>query len=104
MDKNKLINSKNFKGKYVVLIFYPFDFTYVCPTELIAFSLNMEKFIELNTLVYGISTDSHFSHLAFIKTPRNKGGVGTLKYPLISDFSKKFQKIMDFWWMIHKMN
>ncbi len=60
----------------------------MCPTELIAYSEKMEEFKKLNTLVYGISTDSHFTHLAWTKTPRKEGGVGTLNFPLISDFSK----------------
>lgn len=78
----------DFKGKYLVLFFYPLDFTFVCPTELIAFSDNMDKFAEINTAVVGVSTDSHFSHLAWINTPRKQGGLGGLKYPLLADFNK----------------
>ena len=59
-------------GKYLVLLFYPFDFTYVCPTELVAFSDAIDKFKALNADVIGISTDSHFTHLAWLKTPRNE--------------------------------
>lgn len=59
------LNSKSLSGKYLVLIFYPFDFTYVCPTELVAFSQRMNEFDQLDTKVYGISTDSHFTHLAW---------------------------------------
>ena len=90
------VSSEDLKGKYAVLIFYPFDFTYVCPTELIAFSEKMDEFKKLDTLVYGISTDSHFTHMAWMKTPRNEGGVGMLNYPLISDFSKKISKNFGF--------
>ena len=94
-DVNK-VSFKDFKGKYMVLVFYPLDFTYVCPTELIAFSDHMERFNALETTVFGISTDSHFSHLAWIKTERKQGGVGTLSYPLISDFSKKISREFGF--------
>jgi peroxiredoxin (alkyl hydroperoxide reductase subunit C) len=61
-----------------VLLFYPFDFTYVCPTELVAFSNAIDQFRALGAEVLGISTDSHFTHLAWLKTPRNQGGVGDL--------------------------
>lgn len=86
------ISSQEYKGKYLVLLFYPFDFTYVCPTELIAFSDAMDQFREINAEVIGISTDSHFTHLAWIKTPRSQGGVGKLNFPLIADISKKISK------------
>lgn len=86
------LNSEEYKGKYLVMLFYPFDFTYVCPTELIAFSEAIEEFKKLNAQVIGISTDSHFTHLAWIKTPRSQGGVGKLKFPLIADISKKISK------------
>src|SRR5437016_3243241 len=59
----------DYLGKYVVLLFYPFDFTYVCPTELISFSDNIHRFREINAEVLGISTDSHYTHLAWVKTP-----------------------------------
>ena len=78
------------KGKWVVLLFYPFDFTYVCPTELIAFSEALPKFKEINAEVLGISTDSHFTHLAWLKTPRTEGGLGgEIAYPLLADISKQ---------------
>ncbi len=80
------------KGKYVVLVFYPFDFTYVCPTELIAFSDSINRFHALGAEVIGISTDSHFTHLAWIKTPRTEGGVGDLKIPLLADISKNISR------------
>ena len=86
------ISVSQFKGKYLVLLFYPFDFTYVCPTEIIAFSENMDKFRELNTEVLGISTDSHFTHLAWIKTERNQGGIGKINFPLVADISKQISR------------
>ena len=82
----------DYKGKYVVVLFYPFDFTYVCPTELIAFSENVQKFKELGAEVIGVSTDSHFTHLAWLKTPRTEGGLGKINYPLVADISKKISK------------
>ncbi|XP_014771915.1 peroxiredoxin-2 [Octopus bimaculoides] len=85
----KDIKLADYKGKYLVLFFYPLDFTFVCPTEIIAFSDNIKKFKEINAEVVGVSIDSHFSHLAWINTPRKEGGLGQLKYPLLSDLSKQ---------------
>jgi alkyl hydroperoxide reductase subunit AhpC len=82
-------SSEEYKGNYLVILFYPFDFTFVCPTELIAFSESVPKFKELNTNIIGVSTDSHHTHLAWIKTPRNQGGVGKLQFPLLADISKR---------------
>ena len=76
----------------MVLVFYPFDFTYVCPTELISFSENVSKFKELGAEVIGISTDSHFTHLAWLKQNRADGGLGKIEYPLIADISKQMSK------------
>lgn len=86
------ISSEDYKGKYTILLFYPFDFTYVCPTELIAFSEASDRFSALNSQVIGISTDSHFTHLAWVKTERTSGGVGKLNYPLLADFSKDISR------------
>ncbi|ELT91678.1 hypothetical protein CAPTEDRAFT_17785 [Capitella teleta] len=86
------VNLEDFKGKYLVLFFYPLDFTFVCPTEIIAFSDRINEFKELNAEVVGVSTDSHFSHLAWINMPRKQGGLGGLQYPLLSDFSKNISK------------
>nr|ACG35092.1 2-cys peroxiredoxin BAS1 [Zea mays] len=78
--------------KYVVLFFYPLDFTFVCPTEITAFSDRYEEFEKLNTEVLGVSIDSVFSHLAWVQTDRKSGGLGDLKYPLISDVTKSISK------------
>lgn len=86
------ITSEEYKGKYLVLIFYPYDFTYVCPTELIAFSDAIQQFHDMDAEIVGISTDSHFTHLAWIKTPRSQGGVGKLKFPLVADISKRISR------------
>lgn len=77
------------RGKYVVLFFYPLDFTFVCPTEIIAFSDRIAEFEKRNCQVIGASVDSQFSHLAWIETPRKVGGLGGLKYPLVADLTKK---------------
>ncbi|KAK2712013.1 peroxiredoxin-like [Artemia franciscana] len=88
----KKISLEDYKGKYLVLFFYPLDFTFVCPTEIIAFSDHIEDFKAINAEVVGASTDSHFSHLAWINTPRKEGGLGGIKYPLLSDFNKQIAK------------
>ena len=77
------------RGKYVVLFFYPLDFTFVCPTEIIAFSDRIADFQKRGVQVLGVSVDSRFSHLAWINTPRTKGGLGKLDYPLVEDLTKK---------------
>ncbi|KAK4792506.1 hypothetical protein SAY86_022941 [Trapa natans] len=78
--------------KYVILFFYPLDFTFVCPTEITAFSDRYAEFEKLNTEVLGVSVDSVFSHLAWVQTDRKSGGLGDLKYPLVSDISKTISK------------
>jgi len=88
----KEIKLSDYKGKYLVLFFYPLDFTFVCPTEIVAFSDAYNEFKALRTEVIAASTDSHFSHLAWINTPRKKGGLGSLNIPLLSDFSKNIAK------------
>jgi alkyl hydroperoxide reductase subunit AhpC len=88
----KEVSLEDYKGKYVVVYFYPLDFTFVCPTEIIAFSDRIEEFKNINCEVIGISTDSHFSHLAWIQQPRKQGGLGGLNYPLVSDFNKTIAK------------
>jgi alkyl hydroperoxide reductase subunit AhpC len=80
---------KDYRGKYVYFFFYPLDFTFVCPTEIIAFSDRIAEFEKRNVQVIGCSIDSHFSHKAWIDTPRTKGGLGGLKYPLVADLTKK---------------
>jgi peroxiredoxin (alkyl hydroperoxide reductase subunit C) len=77
-----------FKGEYVVLFFYPLDFTFVCPTELHAFDEKLEEFRKRNVQVIGVSVDSHYSHLAWLSTPRAKGGIEGVRYPIVSDINK----------------
>lgn len=90
--KFKEIKLSDYHGKYLVLFFYPLDFTFVCPTEIIAFSDSIDKFKAISAEVVGVSTDSHYSHLAWINTPRKQGGLGGLKYPLLADFNKCISK------------
>jgi len=88
----KNISLADFAGKYLVLFFYPLDFTFVCPTELVSFSDHIDAFKNIDVNVVGCSCDSHFSHLAFINTPRKHGGLGGLSYPLLSDYNKEIAK------------
>ena len=85
----------DYKGKYVVLFFYPLDFTFVCPTEIIAFSDRAKDFEDLGVQLLGVSIDSHFSHLAWRNTPRNQGGIGEIAYPLVADLNKQIAKDYD---------
>ncbi|KAJ8923197.1 hypothetical protein NQ315_001751 [Exocentrus adspersus] len=83
----KEISLTDYKGKYVVFFFYPMDFTFVCPTEIIAFSDRIEEFRKIDCAVVGCSTDSQFTHLAWINTPRKQGGLGQMDIPLLADKS-----------------
>lgn len=74
--------------KHVVFFFYPLDFTFVCPTEIIAFQDRMEEFERKNVAVVGCSVDSHFSHFAWLNTPRDRGGIEGVEYPLVADTAK----------------
>lgn len=85
----KEIKLSDYLGRYVILLFYPLDFTFVCPTEIIAFSDRYQEFAKLDTQILGISVDSEFSHLAWIQTPRKQGGIGDIAYPLVSDIKKE---------------
>ena len=85
----------NYKGKYVVMFFYPLDFTFVCPSELIAFNHRLEEFKKRNVEVIGVSIDSHFSHLAWKNTAVNNGGIGNVQYPLVADISKEVTAAYD---------
>ncbi|GAB4823815.1 hypothetical protein N2152v2_010861 [Parachlorella kessleri] len=86
------VKLSQYRGKYVVLFFYPLDFTFVCPTEITAFSDRHDEFKAVDTEVLGVSVDSQFSHLAWIQTDRKEGGVGDLKYPLVADLKKEISE------------
>ena len=92
---NDGLSLADYKGKYVVLFFYPLDFTFVCPTEIIAFSDRAKDFEDLGVQLLGVSIDSHFSHLAWRNTPRNEGGIGEIAYPLVADLNKQIAKDYD---------
>ncbi len=83
------VSLSQFRGKYVILFFYPLDFTFVCPSEIIAFDKALSQFEAKDCQVLGASVDSHFTHLAWKNTPRNQGGIGPVGYPLVADLSKK---------------
>ena len=85
---NEGVKLSDYKGQWLVVLFYPLDFTFVCPTELTAFSDRYEDFKGIGADIIGVSTDSVFSHRAWIKTARDKGGVEGLKYPLAADATK----------------
>ncbi len=85
----------SYQGKYVVVFFYPLDFTFVCPSEIIAFDKAIGKFKAKDTEVIGVSVDSHFTHLAWKNTPRNQGGIGPIQYPLVADLDKKISASFD---------
>lgn len=88
----KEVSLTDYRGKYVVLFFYPLDFTFVCPTEIIAFSDRNDEFSKRDVQVLGVSVDSHYSHLAWRKTPRTDGGIGDIQYPLIADLNKSISE------------
>ncbi len=91
----KSVSLADYRGKYVVLFFYPLDFTFVCPTEIIAFSEAAAKFEALGVQLLGCSVDSHYTHLAWCNTPRTSGGLGSIAYPLVSDLDKKIAAAYD---------
>ncbi|CAH1386761.1 peroxiredoxin [Candidatus Nitrotoga sp. M5] len=82
-------------GKYGVVFFYPLDFTFVCPSELIAFDHRLDEFKKRNTEVIGISIDSQFTHLAWKNTPINNGGIGQVRYPLVADIKHEICRAYD---------
>jgi peroxiredoxin (alkyl hydroperoxide reductase subunit C) len=82
----------DYQGKYVVLFFYPLDFTFVCPTEIIAFDKKLEEFKKRDCEVIGVSVDSQFSHLAWKQTPVEQGGIGNVQYPLVADLNKEIAR------------
>ena len=80
------------KGKYVVLFFYPLDFTFVCPSEILAFNKKVAEFKEKNCELIGVSVDSRFTHLAWKNTAIENGGIGNIQYPLVEDLNKEIAK------------
>ena len=87
--------SQEIKGKYAVVFFYPLDFTFVCPSELIAFDHRLEEFTQRGVEVIGVSIDSQFTHLAWKNTPIKEGGIGQVGYPLIADVKHEICRAYD---------
>ena len=92
--KNEFIkvNLEDYRGKWVVLFFYPLDFTFVCPTEITTMSDAMDEFEKRDAEVIGVSVDSLYSHNMWMNIPRTEGGIGQLEYPLVSDFTKSISE------------
>ena len=91
-DSFKDFTLSSLKGKYVILFFYPLDFTFVCPSEILAFNKKLKDFKARNTEVLGVSVDSEYTHYAWKNTPPEKGGIGSIQFPLISDLDKSISK------------
>ncbi len=91
----KQVKLSDYRGKYVVMFFYPLDFTFVCPTELHAFQEKLEHFKKMNTEVIGVSVDSKFSHFAWVNTAKEEGGIKGVTYPLVSDINKTIARDYD---------
>ncbi len=91
----KEVSLADYKGKNVLLFFYPLDFTFVCPTEMHAFQEKYEDFKKLGTEVIGVSIDSQFSHLAWLKTPKTNGGIEGVSYPIVADLNKTISRDYD---------
>ena len=86
------IELSSYRGKYVVLFFYPLDFTFVCPSEIIAFDRQLAAFRERNAEVIGVSVDSPYTHFAWKNTPVERGGIGPVRYPLVADLDKSISR------------
>ena len=99
LGSGEIVEDFNFKqatnGKYAVVFFYPLDFTFVCPSELIAFDHRLEEFTKRGVEVIGVSIDSHFTHNAWRNTPINEGGIGPVKYTLVADMTHAICKAYD---------
>lgn len=99
MGNNEMNESFNLlshvKGKYAVVFFYPLDFTFVCPSEILAFDHRYQDFKDRNTEVIAVSVDSQFSHLAWKNTPVNNGGLGQVKFPMVADLTKSIARDYD---------
>jgi alkyl hydroperoxide reductase subunit AhpC len=89
------VSDTDVKGKWAVFFFYPADWTFVCPTEIIAFSERAKEFNDLGVEVIGVSVDSHFSHLAWRNIPRDQGGIGPIQYSLVADLDKQISRNYD---------
>ena len=93
--QNEFNLKKESKGKTTVLFFWPLDFTFVCPTEIIAFNNRLNEFKTRNTMVIGVSVDSQFTHYAWKNTPVEKGGIGNVQFPIVADITKSIARDYD---------
>ncbi len=84
-----------YRGKTVVLFFYPLDFTFVCPSEILAFDRMVEEFRQRNTEIIGVSVDSVYTHYAWRDTPVDRGGIGPIRFPLVADLDKNIARAYD---------
>ncbi len=91
-DEIKELDLASYRGKYTLLFFYPLDFTFVCPSEILAFDRKLEEFKERNAEVIGVSIDSQFTHYAWRNTPVDNGGIGKIRFPLVADLSKQISR------------
>ncbi len=89
---NEKFQLSDYRGKYVLLFFYPLDFTFVCPSEILAFNARIKDFQERGVQLVGVSVDSHFTHWAWRNTPVEKGGIGDVQYPLVADLTKQIAR------------
>ncbi len=89
---NEAFTLSSLRGQYVVLFFYPLDFTFVCPSEILAFNKALDQFKKRNCQVVGVSIDSHFTHLAWKNTAVNDGGIGNIQFPLVADLDKSISQ------------
>jgi peroxiredoxin (alkyl hydroperoxide reductase subunit C) len=99
MPSNDIMDNFNLTqylgGKVGLVFFYPLDFTFVCPSEIIAFNNRIGEFTSRQTMVVAVSVDSHFSHLAWKRTPVNKGGIGDVQFPMVADLTKSIARDYD---------
>jgi len=89
------LSLSSYKGKYVLMFFYPLDFTFVCPSEILAFNRALNEFKKRDCEILGVSVDSQFSHYAWKETPVQKGGIGNIQFPLIADLDKSISEAYD---------
>jgi len=89
---NEAFTLSSLRGQYVLLFFYPLDFTFVCPSEILAFNRALDQFKERNCQVVGVSVDSHFTHLAWKNTAVTAGGIGNIQFPLVADLDKSISQ------------
>jgi len=94
-NQMKDLTLSSYRGKYVILFFYPLDFTFVCPSEILAFNKTVKVFEKKGAVVLGVSVDSPYTHFAWRQTPVEKGGIGEIAFPLVSDLDKKIARDYD---------